>query len=141
MKLSIRFFLSWILTALVMFLLFYCWHGVFLNDLKRIQFPLAWFITFAAFTYLILGAGMFFLYESRLMKGFKNFVTRGALCGLITGLAVFMMATIVNISLTKHLSLSHLIIDCSWQITEQVLGAMVIVVLKVFIHEPLAEPA
>ncbi|MCC6372437.1 MAG: hypothetical protein IT236_15640 [Bacteroidia bacterium] len=141
MKLTIRFFLSWIISAIVMFALFYFWHGVFLNDLKRIQFPLSWFITFAAFTYLILGAGIFFLFESRLLKSVRNFIIRGLYTGLIAGFTLFMMATIVNISLTKHLSMQHLMIDCLWQMTEQMIGAMVVVALKIAIHEPIAEHA
>jgi hypothetical protein len=31
--------------------------------------------------------------------------------------------------------------DCIWQITEQVLGAMVVVLFKVVIHEPIPEHA
>jgi hypothetical protein len=136
MKLGIRFFLSWVTSAILMFTLFYIWHGVFLNDFKRIQFPLLWFVTFAAFTYLILGAGIYFLYESRIMKKLRNLFARGLLCGVIAGISLFMVATIVNISLTKHLSIQHLMIDCIWQVTEQTIGTMVVVVFKIFIHEP-----
>lgn len=141
MKLSLRFFLSWIVSAIVMFTLFYVWHGVFLNDFKRIQFPLAWFVTFAAFTYLIFGAGIFVLYEATIMKKIRNFFLRGAVCGIIAGFSLFMVATIVNISLTKHLSMQHLIIDCVWQMTEQIVGTMVIVLFKIVIHEPQIEHA
>src|SRR3954468_13347679 len=98
MKLGLRFFLSWIISAIVMFTLFYVWHGIFLNDFKRIQFPLSWFVSFAALTYLIFGAGIYFLFESRLMKNLKNFLVRGLICGVIAGFSLFMMATIVNIS-------------------------------------------
>lgn len=135
MKLSIRFYISWISSAIVMFALFYFWHGIFLNDLKRIQFPLTWFVSFAALTYLIFGAAIYFLFEARIMKTFRNFFIRGLLCGIIAGFSLFMMATVVNISLTGHLSLQHLLIDCVWQITEQIIGAMVIVVFKIAIHE------
>jgi hypothetical protein len=141
MKLGIRFYISWFSSSVVMFLLFYLWHGVFLNDFKRIQFPLAWFVTFAAATYLILGAGLYFLYESRIMKRFKNFLLRGLLSGTIAGFSVFMVATIVNISLTKHLSPQHLLIDAAWQISEQILGGMIVVLFKVIIHEPVTEHA
>jgi hypothetical protein len=141
MKINTRLFLSWIVSSISMFLLFYFWHGIFLNDLTRIKFPLTWFIAFAAFTYLFLGIGMYALFESRLMKPIKNFLVRGLLCGAIVGFTVFMMATIVNISLTGQLTISHLMIDCAWQITEQILGAMIIVILKIVIHEPIAEPA
>jgi hypothetical protein len=141
MKLGLRFFLSWIFSSIVMFTLFYVWHGVFLNDFKRIQFPLSWFVTFAALTYLILGAGIYFLYENHLMKKIRNFFIRGLLCGLIAGFSLFMIATIVNISLTRHLSVQHLMIDSIWQISEQIVGTMVIVLFKMIIHEPQAEHA
>lgn len=141
MKIGLRFYLSWIISAAVMFMLFYSWHGLFLNDFKRIQFPLSLFVTFAAVTYLIFGAGIYFLFEATVMKKVKNFFARGVVCGLIAGFSLFMVATIVNISLTKHLSAQHLLIDCIWQMSEQVIGSMVIVLLKIFIHEPELEHA
>ncbi|MES2680617.1 MAG: hypothetical protein V4635_12055 [Bacteroidota bacterium] len=122
-----------------MFILFYLWHGLFLNDFQRLSFPLSWFVTFAAITYLLFGAGIYVLYESSLMKKIKNFLIRGIICGLIGGFSLFMIATIVNISLTRHLSAQHLMVDCIWQMTEQIVGAMVIVVVKGFIHEPIPE--
>lgn len=136
MKIGIRFFLSWILSAIVMFVLFYLWHGVFLNDFKRIQFPLTWFITFAAFSYLLFGAGIYFLFESQVMKKFDNLFVRGLVTGIIAGFSLFMIATVINISLTKHLSANHLLVDCAWQMSEQAIGAMIMVLLKVIIREP-----
>ena len=136
MKFGLRFFLSWLLSAIVMFLLFYIWHGIFLNDFKRLQFPLAWFVAFAALTYLVLGVGIYFLFESRLMKKFRNLFVRGAISGAISGFGLFMVATIIHISLTRELSAQHLLIDCAWQMSEQVIGSMIIVVLKIFILEP-----
>jgi hypothetical protein len=141
MKLSLRFFLSWIFSAIVMFTLFYIWHGIFLNDFKRIQFPLAWFVAFAAVTYLLFSVGIYFLFESHHMKKIRNFFVRGLLCGAIAGFSLFMMATIVNISLTKHLSVQHLMMDCIWQMSEQIIGTMVVVLFKIIIHEPQVEHA
>ncbi|MDX2173071.1 MAG: hypothetical protein SFY56_08125 [Bacteroidota bacterium] len=139
MKLTLRFFISWILSALVMFLLFYAWHGIFLNDFKRIKFPVSWFIMFAALTYLIFGVGIFLLFESQIMKNIRNSFMRGLICGVIAGFSLFMVATVVNISLTKHLSMQHLIVDCSWQIAEQTVGAMVVVGLKYLIRDPIPQ--
>jgi len=139
MKFGLRFFLSWLLTSLVMFSLFYVWHGLFLNDFKRIQFPLFWFQVFAAVTYLLFGIALFLLFESHLLKKISNLFLRGLVSGLILGFTAFMVASIVNISLTKHLSMQHLMIDCVWQMVEQVIGAMVIVLLKILIHEPQPE--
>src|ERR1044071_7069935 len=94
-KTGLRFYLSWIISATSMFGLFYIWHGIFLNDFKRIQFPLTWFITFAAFTYLIISAGTYLLFESSLMRRFDNIFFRGLLCGIIAGFSLFMVATVV----------------------------------------------
>lgn len=141
MKLGFRFFLSWIASAVVMFSLFYAWHGMFLNDFKRIQFPLSWFVTFAAFTYLVLGAGIYMLFESHTMKRIRNLFMRGMFCGIIAGFSLFMIATIINISLTRHLSIQHLAVDCAWQITEQFIGAMVVLTIRYFVHEPQPERA
>lgn len=126
---------------MVMFSLFYIWHGMFLNDFKRIQFPFTWFVIFAAVTYLIFGAGIYFLYESPLLGKIRNLFVRGVICGIIAGVSLFMIATIVNISVTRHLSMGYLMIDCIWQITEQIIGAMVVVVCKGFIHEHQPEQA
>jgi uncharacterized membrane protein len=119
-----------------MFLLFYFWHGLVLNDFKRVKFPISWFITFAAFTYIIFGAGIYFLFESPVFKKIKSIFFRGILTGVIAGFSLFMIATVVNISLTKHLSMEHLLVDCLWQIAEQTLGAMVVVLYKIFIFDP-----
>ncbi|MEO6424123.1 MAG: hypothetical protein ABIP40_01860 [Bacteroidia bacterium] len=127
------------MSAVVMFVLFYVWHGYFLNDFKRINFPLIWFVTFAAFTYLIFGAGIFFLFESQPLKKVRSSLARGLLCGVLAGFSLFMISTIVNISLTRHLSVNHLMVDCIWQMAEQTVGAMVIVLFKVIIHEPIHE--
>lgn len=141
MRLSLRFFLSWISSALVMFTLFYVWHGVFLNDFKRIEFPLTWFVTFAAVTYLLFGAGIYFLYECSLMRKIHNLLVRGLVCGGIAGFSLFMISTIINISLTRNLSVKHLMMDCIWQMSEQIVGAMVIVLFKLVIYEPQTEHA
>jgi hypothetical protein len=139
MKLGLRFYLSWLLSSLVMFTLFYVWHGVFLNDFKRIQFPLFWFQLFAAFTYLFFGIALYLFFESALLKKVRNVFVRGVVSGFVLGFTVFMVASIVNISLTRHLSMQHMMIDCIWQMIEQVIGAMVIVLLKLLIHEPQVE--
>jgi hypothetical protein len=141
MKIGLRFYLSWIFSALVMFVLFYVWHGIFLNDFKRIQFPITWFVSFAAFTYLIFGALLFFMMESEPAKKIRNVFVRALVVGAIAGFTLFMIATIINFSLTRTQSANHLLMDCVWQISEQMVGALVVTALKLIIHEPQHEHA
>ena len=51
-----RFFISWLLSSLLMFLLSYVWHGIFLTDLSRLSYPKALFLFFAAIVYLMIGS-------------------------------------------------------------------------------------
>lgn len=135
MNFNLRFFISWIICALVMFSLFYFWHGVFLNDFKRIQFPIGLFVSFAAITYLIISFGIYILFESSLMKRFKNIFLKGLLLGALSGFTIFIIATIIHISLAKNLNSQHLLMNCSWQIAEQTIGAFVVVLFKVIIRD------
>lgn len=100
---------------------------------------MAWFITFAAITYLILGAGMFFFYETELMRKIPKLFVRGLVCGGISGFALFMVASIINFSLTRNQSVEHLLMDCVWQISEQIVGAMVVTLVKFLVHDPQPE--
>lgn len=122
-----------------MFALFYYWHGIFLNDFIRIQFPISWFIMFAAFTYLLLGFGMSVLFDSRLFFKIRSYWIKTLLTGAVSGLSLFMAATVVHISLTKDLSANHMLIDLSWQIFEQCIGALLVFACRylafIFNHE------
>ena len=135
MNFNLRFFTSWISCALVMFSLFYAWHGIFLNDFKRIQFPVGLFVSFAAITYLILSFGIYLIFESSLMKRFRNIFLKGLLVGILSGFTIYIIATIIHISLAKNLNSQHLLMNCSWQIAEQTIGAFVIVIFKVLIRD------
>jgi hypothetical protein len=132
MKLNLRFFLSWILASVIMFSLFYVWHGFFLNDFKRIQFPYIWFVSFAAFTYLILSFGLVLLFESQLLRKIDNFFLRGIFTGAAVGFSLFMIMTVLHISFTRHFTASYLLVDCAWQVVEQVVGGIVIAICRVF---------
>ena len=127
------FFIGWIVSSGGMFSLFYTWHGIFLNDFIRIQFPLSWFILFAAVTYLLLGFGMSVLLDSRLLHQVHSIFFKTLLTGIISGLSLFMAATVVHISLTKELSMTHVLIDSSWQIFEQCTGAFLIYLSRILV--------
>jgi hypothetical protein len=133
MKLNLRFFAAWILSSIVMFSLFYMWHGFFLNDFKRLNFPIIWFVVFAAVTYLILSFGLIFFFESQLMRKIDNFTFRGVLCGGILGFSLFMIMTVLHISFTQNLSARYLLLDCAWQMAEQIFGGIVVALCRIFI--------
>ncbi len=133
MKFNTRFFVSWILGSIIMYALFYMWHGVFLNDFKKINFPLSWLLIFTAIAYVTISFITYAVYESKPMKNIYNFFVRGITTGALVGFIIFVVSTVVTISISRNLSAKHLVFDCIWQITEQTIGGIVMATVKVFV--------
>lgn len=141
MKLNLRFFISWILGAVFMYLLFYVWHGVFLNDFKKINFPLTWLLIFTGVAYATISFLLYAVYESKPMRNIYNFFLRGIVSGALVGFIIFIISTVVTISISRHLTAQHLMFDCIWQITEQTFGGLLMALVKVFVLDNRYEEA
>jgi hypothetical protein len=135
MKVNLRFFISWILGSVVMYSLFYMWHGVFLNDFKKINFPLTWLLFFTSIAYLTISFLIYAAFESKPMKNIYNFFVRGIVTGIFVGFIIFIVSTVVTISISRHLTAQHLMLDCIWQITEQTIGGILMATVKVFVTD------
>lgn len=141
MKLNTRFFVSWILGSVLMYTLFYSWHGIFLNDFKKINFPFTWLIIFTSIAYITISFVLYAVYESKPMKNVYNFFVRGILSGLLLGFIIFVVSTVVTISISRNLSAEHLMLDCVWQMVEQAIGGLLLGAVKVFVTDVRHEEA
>lgn len=140
MQYSFRFFVSWIVSAIVMYAAFYFWHGVFLNDLNNITFSKALFLLLAALVYLVISYVLYRVYEMRLLNKFvSSTFFRGILSGIILGFILFAIITVLGISFTRHMNMKYMMADCAWQIAEQVLGGLIISLGKGLLFEPTPE--
>jgi hypothetical protein len=119
-----------------MYAAFYIWHGVILNDFKQIQFPLVWFVVLSAFAYLVISYLLFRVFETKILTYFDNLFMRGFVSALIVGISLFAIMTVLHISFTKNVTSTYLITDFFWQIVEQSIGSLFIVLGKLFIFEP-----
>jgi hypothetical protein len=141
MKLNTRFYVSWILGSVLMYSLFYMWHGVFLNDFKKISFPFTWLIIFTSIAYITISFLLYAVYESKPMKNVYNFFVRGIFSGLLLGFVIFAISTVVTISISRHLSAQHLMLDCVWQMVEQTIGGLLLGLVRVFVTDHRTEEA
>jgi hypothetical protein len=139
MRFTLRFFISWIVGAVAMYSAFYIWHGVFLNDFKQIQFPFIWFVSLSAFAYLVISYILYRVFETNILRKIDGIFMRGLVSGLVVGISLFAIMTVLHISFTKNMTSTYLMADFVWQILEQTIGAMVIVLGKAFIYEPVPE--
>ena len=136
MRFTFRFFASWISAAAAMYTAFYIWHGIFLNDFKQIQFPLTWFIFLSAFAYLVIAYITYRVFETKILSAIDNLVLRGFIAALVVSLSLFAIMTVLHISFTKNVTSTYLMVDFFWQIIEQSVGALFIVIGKAVIFEP-----
>lgn len=133
-----RFFISWIASSLLMFLLSYVWHGIFLTDLSRLSYPKGLFLLFAAVVYLIIG---FIVTKAMDFKIFDKYlkrkpIVRGLLAGACCGIAFFMIATVVGVSFSTGSKLENMLLDVIWQLIEQSMGGLVVGIIRILIFEP-----
>jgi H+/Cl- antiporter ClcA len=137
---SFRFYVSWIVAAVIMYIAFYFWHGIFLNDLNRISFSKALFLGLAALVYLVISFILYRTYESKFFdKYISHPMLRGVIAGFTIGFILFALVTVLGVSFSKDINITYILADCAWQIAEQVIGGIIIGLGKILIYEPIPE--
>jgi hypothetical protein len=137
---SKRFFISWLASSLVMFVLSYVWHGIILTDFSRLSYSKGLFMVFAALVYLMIGFVVAKAIEVKMLeKHFKRKpIARGAISGAFCGIAFFLVATVVGVSFSTGSKLENMLLDVTWQTIEQTIGGIVVGLTHIFVFDPMA---
>jgi len=131
------FFVGWIVSALLMYALFYIFHGILTNDLLKISIPRSVFLTVAALVYLVLGFSMSVLLDASFFKKeVKSTYTRAFIAGPIVGLFLYAVALIVGISFSAKFTMINMLVDIGWQVFEQTVGIVLIAFVKIITFDP-----
>ncbi len=115
-----RFFVSWLLGAIVMYLASYSWHGVFLNDFQRITYPKDILLLSFGLIYLITSLVIVLLVKFIPIN--IRFVQRGLLFGCGAGFFLYLVAFSFGITFYASPSIEHILFDLAWQTIESGLG-------------------
>jgi hypothetical protein len=123
-----RFFFTWIISSIAMFILSYVWHGVILNDFSKLSYPKEFFLILAAITYVFIGFVLVKFYEAKIFE--KTFyhkpLLRGIVKGTLCGIIFFLIATVVGVSFNTGSGLKNFALDFVWQVLEQGIGGFVV---------------
>ena len=131
-----KFFLSWILSAVVMFSLSYLWHGILLNDLQRLSYPKEIFFTGSIITYLILGFLLTKIYLMQFPKTIsKKPLIRGLISGAGLGICTYIVSLVIGVSFNSHLTPGYILFDLGWQTAEQTFGGIVVAFVYISIYD------
>jgi membrane protease YdiL (CAAX protease family) len=134
---NLRFVIAWIVSAIVMYSAFYCWHGILSNDFYKIQYPKGIFMLFSALVYIVISFVLTKIFEhKRIHKKIKNLHLRALAVGSVFGFLLFAITSVIGIGFSKPYSVEILIVDLIWQITEQTLGAFIVAFAHIFIFAP-----
>lgn len=135
-----RFFISWITSSILMYLAFYAWHGLFLDDFSHLNYSKNIFFIFSAITYLVIALLTVICFEIKfLQKLIPNSILRGILCGVGIGITVFIISRVTGVGIGQSITLKHLLFDAGWQIVEQSIGGATISLCKLLVFEPAFE--
>jgi hypothetical protein len=136
--LSKRVIISWIFASLSMFGISYTWHGIFLNDIANLNYPLGIFLVSSSIVYLVLGFVLVKIFtHSLIVRHIRNFFARGLVCGAGLGLFMYMLALVFGVTFTKNTTLSSILVDIPWQMFEQAFGGLLVATIYTLIYEPL----
>ena len=139
MRYTLRFFISWLASAVAMYSAFYVWHGMILNDFKQIEFSMPLFLLMTSIAYLIISFLLYRVFETKILQFIDNFFIRAFVSSAIVGVSLFIIMTVLHIQFTKNVTSTYLMVDLFWQVAEQSFGALIIALCKQFVYE--APPA
>ncbi|MCB0482192.1 MAG: hypothetical protein KDC83_12210 [Flavobacteriales bacterium] len=111
------FFISWLITFIYLYALSYTWHGVILNDLNRVTYPIELFLLFVAIVYFVVSFGINLLIL--LFPYIESKALKGLVIGAPVGVFIYLIAFVFGISFYSNPTLSHILFDLAWQVVEQ----------------------
>lgn len=118
-----RFVISWLLAVLIMLVCSYVWHGVILNDFRSISYNFGLFAALTVMVYALIGFVLNVLLNY--LHFSENPFTKRVLLGSAFGFFIYLIVFTLGISYHAR-GIEHVVIDFSWQMLEQGIGAFVI---------------
>ena len=118
-----RFVSVWLISSALMYGISYAWHGLLLNDLHSVPYPLPLFLVLLALVYLGIGFGL--TYVLSLLEKRKRPLLHGIMVGSMIGFFIYLMAFTLGVSFTSS-EAKHVVVDFAWQMAEQGIGGVMI---------------
>jgi hypothetical protein len=146
-----RFLIGWLVSSVGMFGVSYLWHGFFLNDYQRMNFPMAIYLVAASITYLVIGflVSRVFIIEY-FDKISRHPLLRGPAVGFTCGMVVYIVAMAIQasnasgygsiVTFNKEFDAKYMVLDLTWQGIEQAFGGLIIGLVYMFVFEPVFIP-
>ncbi len=113
------FLIAWILGAAAMLGASLLWHGVLLNDLMAIPYPLSFFLSLCGIVYLVVSFVIAFAMEY--LKVEEQQFPKGVGIGTVVGFFLYLIAFTLGVSFHGS-GTEHIVVNFLWQMIEQGVG-------------------
>ena len=135
------FITLWLVATASMALASFGWHGWLLNDIARLELPLATFVPAFGLAYLLIGFVLTSLCV-RIELDIPN-ALKGLLIGGVLGFFLYLVAFLMGLSFQEAATSEHVLFDFAWQMIEQGVGGFVVGLMAPMVLAPSAskEPA
>ncbi len=117
------FLIAWLLGAMSMFGISILWHGVLLNDLMAIPYPLSFFMGLCAVVYLVVSFVIGFVFEY--LRIDEQHFAKGVGVGSVLGFFLYLIAFTLGVSFQAG-GTEHIVVNFLWQMIEQGAGGGII---------------
>lgn len=106
-----------------MFGISFVWHGVLLNDLLAVPYPLGFFFGLCSVVYLAISFVLAFAFEY--LKIEEAHLPKGFGIGTILGFFLYLIAFTLGVSFQGN-GTEHTLVNFVWQMIEQGFGGMMV---------------
>lgn len=118
-----------LLSAAVMYLFSWLWHGLALRDLEELTIPHTLYFSLAGLVYLALGFILTFAVHTSIQHEWislkQGFPLAASLIGTVAGFFVYLVIFVLGMSFAKS-GMVHVVVDVLWQMFEQGLGGLAV---------------
>lgn len=118
-----RFAISVLVSAFLMIILSFFWHGIILNDFKNINYNFILFVVLAVVVYIVIALALNFVIYY--IKVGENIFVKPLLAGAAFGFFIYLVVFVMGLSYHVR-GIEHIVIDFSWQMVEQAMGALAV---------------
>lgn len=124
-----RILFPWLLSAVVMFVISYVWHGITLTDISDLRMELWLYLLLSGLAYLVIGLlltlGVHFLLAREWIIMKNAFPMKSMLAGAGAGVVVYMVILASGLSFASQ-GIQHAVVDLLWQVVEQAVGGLMV---------------
>jgi len=124
-----RILAPWLLSAVVMMVISFAWHGLALTDISDLRMDRRLYFGLSTLAYLIIALAITRMVQFLIMREWISlkgpFPVKAMFVGGATGIVVYLAILAMGLSFASR-GMQHAVVDFAWQVVEQSVGGLMV---------------